>query len=184
MKWKSFVMWLVLFSLISLPGILGAQDEISIFSSADSIMQKPVTLGCQPCSANHGARLQGDKIVWRWKGKYSCWCGWTLKGGVISKVDNLSGYSLEIMYKGAYSGSPSPQVKFMDSDGNATQLKDFSKYRREADSNGFIRVLIPIRDFAMDFSINEKAIDKIQFDAGWDSPNGKIVIKSIVLKKN
>lgn len=186
MKWEKFFIWIIILSLASVPGVLLAQqpNEIPIFSKASDTMPKPIILGCQPCSARHGAMIREGNIIWRWEGKRGCWCGWTIQGLTIPQnIDSLNSYSLEIIYKGTYSGNPSPQVKFIDSDGSFTQLKDFSKYSKSG-SDGFIRVLIPIKDFAMDFSINEKAIDKIQFDAGWNSSHGTIYIRSIILRRN
>jgi len=163
-------------------GKMDLGDEIVIFNSKEQ--RKPILLGCQPCSARHGAMVKNNIISWTWEGKIDCWCGWKMEGLPVTNFDEnlLKNYSLVIVYSGSHVGNPSPQVKFMDATGNATGLKDFSKYEK-AESDKKV-VQIPLSDFAMDISVDTKNIHNIQFDAGWSSSSGTIEISSITLKRN
>ena len=172
-----FIMVVINISFIMADDLLG---DIDIFS--DEVQRRPVTMGCNPCSAQHGAMLKEKVIVWKWGNKYSCWCGWMFQGLEIPDLDPTK-YTLEIVYSGTYAGNPSPQVKFLDRSGNATQIKDFKNFVKGSNSGGNQIVSIPLAAFQMEYSIDKKQIAKIQFDAGWDSSNGDIVIKSVKIKR-
>jgi len=158
-------------------------DEFSIFDHANN--RRPINLACSNCpkDTEHGAKLDKDVISWNWDKKFSCWCGWMFQGLGRSDFsgDIEENYALEIIYKGKYEGNPSPQVKFLDKTGYNTKIRDFSDYSSDKEDNTV--VCIPIKDFGMKYTVDATQIEKLQFDAGWDSTNGRITIKSVKLVK-
>nr|VFJ57626.1 MAG: hypothetical protein BECKDK2373B_GA0170837_106730 [Candidatus Kentron sp. DK] len=163
-------------------GEIQPSDSIPIFGA--NTLRRPITLGCKPCSTTHGTRYQdaSKSIRWQWEGKYQCWCGWMFEGlGISNFSGDIQNYALEIAFSGTYTGDPSPQIKFLDADGNATGLKDFSHYIVSTDASGVKTTRIPIKDFSMEYSIDATNVQKLQFDAGLNSDTGNIEITSVRL---
>ncbi len=142
-------------------------------------------LGCAPCSAPFGVKYDSaeNAIIWKWQNKAKCWCGWMLEGLPVRNfhASLIENFGLEIRYQGTYNGSPSPQIKFLDSQNQETQLINFSNYELK-NNKGEFTVLIPLRSFAIPFNIDGANVNKLQFDAGWNSYEGDIKIYSIRLK--
>ncbi|MGN7613809.1 hypothetical protein ACQZV8_17190 [Magnetococcales bacterium HHB-1] len=140
-----------------------------------------IPLACKPAPARHGIRLSDEGIVWTWRKQQATWCAWTFDGLDLDLSAYLNTHSLEILYRGRYIGSPSPQVKFLDERNHACGLKDFSQYSEGTNRDGDKIVLIPLSEFALDFSLNPSAVEKMQFDVGWGSLEGDLEIRSIRL---
>lgn len=167
-KTMSFILLLGCFQL--------SYAEDTILFDKDN-KRTPVNLACSSSGATHGARYTKEGIIWQWQNKMSIWCGWMMEDVQKNYSENgEGGKTLEIVYSGTYIGNPSPQVKFLDADGNNTQLINFSDYEQ---GDGVKTVKIPIKAFNMGNTIDSKSVKAIQFEAGWDSPKGEIVIKSI-----
>lgn len=167
------------------PKDMSQHNEIVIFDGHHQ--RRPTNLSCKPCQdANHGARVVDGIVQWKWDGKFSCWCGWMFEDFEPRNFDQdiQDNYILEIKYSGVYSGGPSPQVKFFDSNGGNTSLKDFSAFSKTSADGKAKIVRIPIRAFSMSSSVDPSQIMKLQFDAGWDSDAGDIAITSIKLVRN
>ena len=162
---------------------LPVEEEYPIFDSAHPNI--PVTLGCSHGIPSHGVRITDQGLAWRWRNKGNAWCGWMFEPLPIVDFHSqiINNYSLEIVYSGNYTGTQSPQVKFLDRKGQATGLVDFSATER-IDRKMDRVVRIPLSTFNMDLTIDPQQVTKIQFDAAWNSPEGDIIIKSICFRKN
>ena len=174
-------------------------ETIPIFSPRQMI--SPLPIQCSSDSARQQIGLDGKEIHWVWHDKTAAFCGWMLDKLPVSRFDAsfVESYALVLEYTGTYTGHPSPQIKFIDYADESTRLVESGHFL--APPTGDVnRVVIPLKVFVFESLSNatrsgavhtadsEDAFDAdrirgIQFDAGWDSPEGDIRIKTIYFQK-
>ncbi len=174
-------------------------ETISIFSPRQ--IKTPFPIQCSSDSARQQIRLDGKEIHWIWHDKTAAFCGWMLDELPVNRFDTafVESHALVVEYTGTYTGNPSPQVKFIDYADESTRLVESGHFLEPLVEN-LNRVVIPLMEFGFDFvsnriepgtlhtadgesSFDANRIRGIQFDAGWDSPEGDIRIKSIYFQK-
>lgn len=157
-----------------------SQDVLPAAVAAGDFSGPPIPIGCDTGQASQTLAREGGTINWTWKDKKGVYCGWFLENQAetIFSSSFIKEHSLEIIYSGQFIGTPSPQVKFIDTAGLHTKLLTFSDFEKRLDQ-GRTRVLIPLVRFVNWSDSDEKKMQMIQFDAGWDSPSGDVKILSI-----
>lgn len=166
---------------------IGFEGDLPIFKKGRSVY-----VSYKKCGNDrpvHFVRVDQNKwtINWKWLNKSQAWCGWGIENLPTSNLAEYMEGNLVIKYLGSYQGK-SPEVKFIDFDDNHTNLISFTgKNYQSGQSATGATVKIPIKAFFGDdpdfYPANPSSIRVIQFDAEYNSTNGKIKITYIGLTK-
>ncbi|MBF0422571.1 MAG: hypothetical protein HQL73_06230, partial [Magnetococcales bacterium] len=135
---------------------------------------RPIVISYSKCGTDRAKQMvKMDKnlgtVNWKWESKTGIWCGW---GTPSLPTPDLSPYLsgfLVIRFTGSYQGPP-PEVKFIDTSDNHTQLVNFMPYINGLPTTG-AEIKIPMKNFGFDpkFGANPVTVKHLQLDAEYTS---------------